>query len=171
MKIHSRYRETVTLNDGREVVIRAVQPDDKPLFVDALSRASLDTVYGRLLSARKGFSRDELKYLTEFDGTDHFALGAVDGDHGIGVARFVRIAGTDEAELAFAVDENYRQVGLASCLLRPLFTAAEERGIQHLVCLVLAENTAAITLLTREGFAQRQVANGTATFEIRLAPG
>lgn len=171
MKIDSQYRESVTLADGREVVIRAVQPDDKQLFADALSRSSLETVYGRFLTVRTGFSEAELRYLTEFNGTDHFALGAEHGDRGVGVARFVRTAGTDEAELAFAVDDDYRQVGLASRLLDPLLAAAKERGIRRLVCFTLADNAAAVALLTREGFDRRHLGDRRATFEILLREG
>ena len=172
MEINPSFNQTVTLADGRSVVIRAVRPDDKPLFTDAIERSSLETVYGRFLTPRRSFSDEELRYLTEFDGVGHFALGAEFEGRGVGVARFVR---SDEepadAELAFAVDEDYRQVGLATALLKPLLVAAEERGYRALYCLVLAENLAASTLLRREGFERGRVEGGLAAYRLNLKTG
>ena len=172
MEIDSSFNLTVTLADGRSVVIRAVRSNDKPLFIDAIGRSSLEKVYGRFLTPRQSFSEDELRYLTEFDSVDHFALGAEFEGRGVGVARFVRSDDEpDGAEVAFAVDEDYRQVGVATALLKPLLAAAEERGYRALYCLVLAENLAAEALLRREGFEPERVEGGVAVYRLNLKKG
>ena len=172
MRIDSDYRESVTLSDGREMLVRIIRPEDKQLLVEALERSSLGTVYGRFLTPRSSFSEEELRYLTEFDGVNHVALGAEYGGRGVGVARLVRDPSDPAtAEISFAVDEDFRQVGLASALLNLLLSAAQERGFQKLTCLAFADNEAVSRLLLKAGFTIRDAAQGTRTYERNLESG
>jgi len=72
-----------------------------------------------LLGASGDLTADELDYLTELDGVDHFALGALATDaegqaQGVGVARFVRFGDeTDSAEPTVAIVDEYQGRGWA----------------------------------------------------------
>ena len=80
------------LRDGSEVLVRAVRPEDKPLFVAGWSELSDESVYRRFLQPRDALSVDELAFFTEIDHVDHEAIGALDPAtrEGVGVARYVR---------------------------------------------------------------------------------
>jgi GNAT superfamily N-acetyltransferase len=140
------YEEHATLRDGTSVRLRLVRPDDKQMFVEGFSRMSPEARYQRFLAAKSQLTAQELRYLTETDGEDHFALGAAviapDGaERGLGVARFVRLPErTDTAEAAFTVVDEAHGKGLGSLLFRRLMAAARERGITRFVCSVLASN-------------------------------
>lgn len=141
----SRYRERVRLEDGTEVRLRRIRPDDKQLLVEAFDRLSPQSRYARFLAPRNGLSESELRYLTELDGVNHFALGAVTGTgrkrKGLGVARFVRLPEEpDVAEASIVVTDDAQGKGLGRLLLLRLAAAAKERGIGRFRSEVLAEN-------------------------------
>ena len=104
-KFNDRYQEKVTLRNGVEVILRPVIPADKLLLAQGMDDFSPESRYQRFLGAREGLSEADLRYLTEVDGVDHFAIGAlVWPDRGVGVARFVRFGEEREiAEPAIAV--------------------------------------------------------------------
>src|SRR5207244_92171 len=105
---------------------------------------SAESRYRRFFSAKDRLSEAELRYLTEVDGVDHFALGALHDGEGAGVARFVRLRDRpDTAEAAIVVVDERQGCGLGRLLLTRLTEAARERGITRFRSDVLARNQAA----------------------------
>lgn len=141
------YEETVHLRDGTKVVLRPIKPSDKEKLLEGFRRLSPESRYKRFLTSKNELTDSELRYLTEVDGIDHFALVALirrlfGEEEGIGVGRFVRLANEpDTAEPAIAVVDDYQGRGLGTILLRNLFDAAWERGIRRFRCRMLLENT------------------------------
>ncbi len=146
------YIERTTLTDGSEVLLRLVRPADKQLLVRGLEQLSGPSRYRRFFTTKEHFTGTELAYLTEFDGQDHLAIGAVreapDGElEGLGVARFVRSKDTPEvAEAAVAVVDQMHRKGLGRLLFVRLVAAAAERGITQFRAEVLADNKAMLQL-------------------------
>ncbi|HUB07669.1 MAG TPA: GNAT family N-acetyltransferase [Myxococcales bacterium] len=162
-----RYREHARLADGRDVRLRMIKPEDKPLFVEALKRLSPASRYARFLSAKSSLSQGELRYLTELDGRDHFALGALTGlgreRRGLGVARFVRLHDEpDVADAAIVVTDDAQGQGLGRLLFLRLVAAARERGVDRFRCDVLAENDRMRALLHEIAPAARDQPDGVA---------
>lgn len=146
--------DALRLKDGRVVRVRQVRPEDKPLFVRALRTARDQTVYHRFGTVKRRFSPQELRYLTEVDGSNHYAIGATlrAGGvlRGVGVARFVRDPrDPSQAEAAVAVADDFQGAGLGRMLFLRLALAARRRGISRLVCPVLATNRASLALMRR----------------------
>jgi GNAT superfamily N-acetyltransferase len=135
------------------VVLRPLAPADKQLLLDGLARLSPRSSYLRFLGVRRSLNPRELRYLTEIDGVDHFALCAVvqrpDGaEEGIGVARFIRLPGEPTvAEPAITVVDAHQGQGLGGLLLRRLVQAARERGVRRFRCQFLADNERVRALL------------------------
>ncbi|HVV82726.1 MAG TPA: GNAT family N-acetyltransferase [Kofleriaceae bacterium] len=144
------YLERATLRDGTEVVLRLVRPDDKERLRTGFDRLSAESRYRRFFTAKNELSDDELRYLTEVDQVHHVAIGATsaDGARGLGVARFIELAGEPGcAEAAVAVADELQGRGLGSLLLRRLVGAARERGIDRFRCEVLGSNDGMTGLL------------------------
>ena len=81
------------LMDGTELVIRRIRPADKLRLSAALTRLSDESTRSRFLAPKPRFTSAELRYLTEVDFSDHFAIVAVLRDRPgviVGVARWVR---------------------------------------------------------------------------------
>jgi GNAT superfamily N-acetyltransferase len=132
------YREDIVLRDGSRVRLRAVRPLDKERLRHGLQKLSADTLVARFFAVKRHLSRRELEYLTEFDGTDHYAIGAVlltaDGSEGEGLAvgRFVRLPDDATcAEPAVVVVDEWQNRGLGRILFDRLVDAARERGIRY----------------------------------------
>jgi GNAT superfamily N-acetyltransferase len=140
--IDAAYEEHAVLRDGSRVTIRPVRPSDKELLRRGFERLSPESRFRRFLSPKSTLSDAELAYLTELDGVDHFALGAIDeAGAGLGIARFVRTqADPTVAEVAVAVVDDWHGRGLGTLLLVRLAAAARERGIERFAGQALASN-------------------------------
>lgn len=147
--IDGQYSEDLRLNDGTRVRLRPVRPSDKQRLVDGLARLSLESRWGRFFSPKAHFTPQELRYLTEFDGVNHFAIGAVEiigrrkeEGAGLGLARFVRLADEPEiAEVAIVVADDMQGRGIGHLLLERLVAAAIQRGVKRFRSQVLARNS------------------------------
>ncbi len=137
-----------TLADGAELEIRQVQPDDKRLLEDGLERLSAESRYRRFFRPVSHFSERDLAYLTEIDHHDHEALAAIETGTGdlVGVARYVRGAEPQLAEVSVVVGDLWQRRGVATLLLEDLVERARAAGVTHFVALVMDENTDAIQL-------------------------
>ena len=139
------------LTDGTQVLIRPVEPGDKPRLATAMGRLSAESARLRFLAAKPTLSRAELKYLTEVDGSDHIALIAVlaaDPEQVAGVARCVRVApGAETAEFAIVVGDPLQGLGLGTALTRALGAAAARAGIRRFSATTLAGNVAVERLI------------------------
>lgn len=140
------YEETIRLRDGTRATLRPIRASDKKLLLEGFERLSPRSRYTRFLTPKQKLTNRELRYLTEVDGVDHFALVALTHppfgkEEGIGVGRFVRLADEpDVAEPAITVADDQQAKGLGTILLHRLSDAAWERGVRHFRCELLAEN-------------------------------
>jgi GNAT superfamily N-acetyltransferase len=135
--------EQVTLRDGSRVLVRPVRPQDKELFLRGWQRFGEESRYRRFMGAKGGLTRRDLAYFTEVDHVDHEAIGALDGEtgEGVGVARYVRLReGSDAAEAAVAVVDDWQGRGLGGELLRRLAARAREHGIDRFHARLFAFN-------------------------------
>ena len=133
-------------------MVRRIRPSDKQALQVALGRLSEQSRYSRFLAPKSSFSAAELRYLTEVDGVDHFALVASPpGDPGriVAVGRWVRWAERpDSAETAIVVADHLQRQGLGSELGRLLAGEAGRQGIRRFTATMLGSNVAAARLLS-----------------------
>ena len=136
--------------DGPQTVrlrLRALKPADKPLLTAGFERLSHNSRRSRYFRPKNQLTEDDLRQLTEFDGSQHFALGAFecleDGAETaiIGVARYFRLTQSPHtAELSVAVIDDRQGRGVGRLLVRRLLEEALNRGVTHVICHVLADN-------------------------------
>lgn len=156
-RFHRDYEETVRLGDGTRVTLRPIRASDKQLLLERFERLSPQSRYTRFLAPKRRLSDADLRYLTEVDGIDHFALVALKQpilgqEEGIGVGRFIRLTSQPgRAEPAITVADDQQGKGLGTILLHRLLDAAWERGIREFRCELLAENTNMQELLAEVG--------------------
>lgn len=156
LAIDERFSAVHTLTDGTRVRLRLLGPADRELLRAGFERLSPESRYRRFLSPTPRLTERMLTYLTDTDGWNHLAIGAecVEANggagEGLGVARFVRLAGApDVAEAAVTVVDHAQGRGLGRILLATLVQAARERGIAKFRAYILPSN-APIQLLLRE---------------------
>jgi RimJ/RimL family protein N-acetyltransferase len=135
------------------LTLRAIHPRDKAALADGLLRLSRDSVYQRFLTSKYRFSQAELRYLTEVDFTDHYALVATPPgapDLVLAAGRWVRDAERrDSAEVAVVVADHLQGRGVGTRLGEALAAAARARGVTRFTATMLPDNVAAHRLLSR----------------------
>ncbi len=159
LRFRHGYREHRRLANGDRVTLRLVQPSDAALLARGLEQLSPESRYRRFFGYKKELSQAEIEYLTDCDGINHFALGAVierpDGsEEGVGVARFIRMQSDPlAAEAALTVVDAAQNNGLGRLLLERLLSAAAERNLRELRFYVLTDNKPMLALVRKLGTA------------------
>jgi acetyltransferase len=129
---------------GTPVTIRALRPDDLDRELAFLAGLSEQTLHLRLQYTNKGITRADAARLLVLDYVDTLAVGAftasLGGERIVGVSRYARMPGTDRADCAIVVADDWQGRGLGTELMRSLGTAARARGISSLEASSLAEN-------------------------------
>jgi ribosomal protein S18 acetylase RimI-like enzyme len=148
---------TLELSDGTMVHVRAIAAEDEPLLHEAVAAMSERTVYFRFFTPLKRLPDALAHRLAVVDYNDRFALvGTTHRPEGkeriVGVARYDRVAGTDVAETAVAVVDEFQRRGLGSSLLAILARVARDHGINTFTLIVLPENQQMLGLLRRMGW-------------------
>jgi GNAT superfamily N-acetyltransferase len=114
---------------------------------------SEESIRRRFLGPKPSLSAAELRYLTEVDGVDHYAIVAVeaaDENRIRAVGRFVRLDDDPgAAEVAITVCDDLQGKGLGGLLARRLSDAARERGIERLTATIASVNRPALALMRR----------------------
>jgi RimJ/RimL family protein N-acetyltransferase len=155
----------VCLRNGTRVLIRPIRPDDKALLARGMASLSPRSARLRFLAPKNRLSVAELRYLTEVDHVDHYALVAVLADDPTtlaGVGRWVRDAvHPDRAEVAVVVGDCHQGQGLGTTLGIALADGARALGVGRFTATMLPENVAAQRLFAHiSGRLTRRVDGG-----------
>ena len=148
----------VVLADGQAILVRPIQPTDAPRLQQLHARLSERSIYYRFFGVMPRLSDHLAQRLAEVDYTNQFALVALvteSPDELIGVARFGREPGAEEAEVAIELTDHNQGQGLGRVLVVLLAEAAHARKIKRLSGVVLADNHWMIRLLRGLGYPYR----------------
>ena len=150
------HRRDCSLRDGTSIRLRPVAADDKERLQAGFERLSPDSRYRRFLAPTGVLTERMLRYFTEIDYDDHFAWAALSLDEpdepGIAVARYVRDRpGSDVAEPAVAVIDDYQGRGLGSLLLRLLTASAVANGVKRFRATLMRDNRPMYNLFAEAG--------------------
>lgn len=165
----SRYVRPWTMKDGSRITIRPIRPEDEPLLVKFHETLSAHTVYLRYFQSLELSRRVEHERLVRICFIDYdreMALVAErqmtssnsDGGNGtadseiIGVGRLSKLHGTNEAEFAVLVSDNYQGTGLGSELLRRLLQVARDEKLNRVSAYMLSENSGMRRVSEKLGF-------------------
>lgn len=142
--------KTLRLEDGTALLIRPIRATDKALLAAGLTRLSETSRQRRFLGPKPILTSAELRYLTEVDGHDHYAVVAVTPGSGeiVASARWVRLTSDPEAaEAAVVVCDDLQGRGLGKELARMLADAARVKGIRRIHATMLSDNPPALALM------------------------
>lgn len=153
------------IEPGLRIRLRHVRPSDKALLQDGLAHFSRRSTIQRFFTPVVTFSEEQLEYLTNVDGTDHVALGALDvtdgTERGVGIARYIRLPDSSHvAEAAVSVVDAYQGRGIGSVLLAALSQCAAAGGIRTFRAYVWAENRRFLRYLAALGATCQSSENG-----------
>ena len=161
----------VVLSDGGTAHLRPIRPTDTSALVELHGRLSPETVYFRFFSAHPVLTDEEVQRFTNVDYVERMALVAELDGRMIGVARYDREPGTDEAEAAFVVADEHQGRGLGSLLLEHIAATARAAGISRLTATVLPMNQRMLGVFRDAGFVRKsQFEDGVVSVVLDIAP-
>lgn len=167
----AEWEADVLASDGGTVHVRPIRPDDAERIDELHRRLSTETVYLRFFAPLPRLSPTMLERLVHVDYADRFALVAELGDELVAVARYDRLPGSDEAEVAFLVEDAHQGRGLGSLLLEHLAAAATAAGIRRFVAETLPENQRMLQVFRDAGYGdERRFADGVVRVSFDLEP-
>lgn len=162
----------VTLKDGSSVELLPMQPSDAERLLRFHHRLSRETTRGRFFSVHPELSISELHRFTHVDHVDREAIIAVADGEIVAVARFDRVPGEADAEVAFVVADTWQGRGLGGTLLARLVSRARELGVDRFVAQTLPYNRRMLAVFRHAGlpFTER-ILDGVVDVTIDLAVG
>jgi RimJ/RimL family protein N-acetyltransferase len=150
-----KYSAIEAMRDGRRLEIRALTPDDRSDLMAAVARTSAESLRRRFFVAKRSFTDQEAAFFVNVDFVNHVALVAVveEGDRPViaGGGRYI-VVRPGEAEIAFAVVDQYQGGGVGTALMRHLAAIAQAAGLERLVAEVLPENLPMLRVFEQSGF-------------------
>jgi GNAT superfamily N-acetyltransferase len=165
---------SVELLDGTSVAYHAIAPENASALQRFHHRLSERSIYLRFFAAKPDLSDREAGYFANVDGTNRFALVAVDPERSqeiIGVVSFDREGTSERAEYAAEVEDRWQGRGLGMALTRRLIEAALKRGVRAFTGIVLPENARMLHLLRDLNLPERlRYEDGIEYVEIDLSP-
>lgn len=154
----SQYDRSVILRNGTAVRVRAVRPDDKVRLIQLFRNLEKRSIYSRFLYDKRELSPEDLQLVAEVNfETDVTLVVTIEADGEefiIGVGRFSVIedpARPRRAEIAFTVQEDYHNQGMAGMLLRHLSEIAARLKIGYFEADVLGENRGMLKVFQKSG--------------------
>jgi acetate---CoA ligase (ADP-forming) len=147
-----RYATDAVLKDGLTVHIRPVRPDDNERMLEMWDRFSPETIRMRFFAPRT-MTEEQMRFFSNVDYIDRFALVAETGGRIIGVSRFDRLVEKPTvAEFAVVVEDAEQGRGVGTALLRALVDPAADLGIKGFEGDILRENNPMLRMMRDAGF-------------------
>ena len=161
-----------TLRNGLRVEIRALKPQDRDAMLAAVAGTSPRSLYRRFFGPKRAFTEREIAFFLNVDFVTHVALVASLQKRGrttvIGGGRYVAVS-PRQAEVAFAVVDQYQGQGVGTVLMHHLTILARAGGLEEFVAEVLPENTPMLKIFEKSGLAMQTTRDGgTIKVSLRL---
>ncbi|OKK22771.1 acyl-CoA synthetase [Streptomyces sp. CB00455] len=175
----AHWEADVVLRDGGTARIRPITPSDAGRLVSFYEQVSDESKYYRFFAPYPRLSDRDVHRFTHHDYVDRVGLAATIGEEFIGTVRYDRIGAdgraatgpSDEAEVAFLVQDAHQGRGVASALLEHIGAVARERRIRRFAAEVLPANTKMIKVFTDAGYQQkRSFEDGSVHLTLDLEP-
>ncbi|MBE0549074.1 MAG: bifunctional acetate--CoA ligase family protein/GNAT family N-acetyltransferase [Rubrivivax sp.] len=153
------------MRGGGMYTVRPIRPDDAEMLQAFVRGMSQESRYFRFASAMQELPARMLARYTLIDYDREMALVAVvkerhtggDGSHTeaerlVGVARYITNPDGTSCEFSLAVADDFKGQGLGSRLMLSIIELARNKGLNEIVGLILANNTAMLRLMHSLGF-------------------
>ncbi|AGG88431.1 MULTISPECIES: GNAT family N-acetyltransferase [Rhodanobacter] len=164
--------EQVRTEDGRELVLRMIEPGDVAAMQRCFTRLSPEDIRRRFLHAMSELPTPMAQRLCRIDSKLETAYVLMDESikpaEMRGVGRIYVDEATDSAEFSVLVEHDWSRRGLGALLMRHLVEDCRRRGLAELWGYVLLENRPMLQLCKELGFAQRMLPDEPGTAQITL---
>src|ERR1700691_4804994 len=154
----NRYVSSWTMKDGTDVLIRPIRPEDEPMMVKfhaTLSERSVYLRYFHLMHLSQRVAHERLTRICFIDYDREMALVAERRGEILAVARLTRIPGSNDAEVAVLVSDQFHGRGLGKELLARLVIVGGDEKLRVLKADILPDNRDVMRICEKLGFTLR----------------
>ena len=159
----------IQLNDGTDMVIRPIRPEDAEIEAQFVRDLSPEAKYFRFMNSLQELSPEMLVRFTQIDYHNDMALIAVvskgAAEEQIGVARYTTNMDKKSCEFALVVSDRWQGRGIGHHLMKSLMEIARGRDLDTMDGQVLSRNTRMLELVASLGF---RINNDPEDTEIKL---
>ncbi|MCC5632827.1 bifunctional acetate--CoA ligase family protein/GNAT family N-acetyltransferase [Nostoc sphaeroides CHAB 2801] len=166
----TQYVSSWIMQNGMEVTIRPIRPEDEPLMIKLHKTLSEESVYFRYFHLIKLSQRIAHERLTRLCFIDYDREMALVADYQnpetqehelLAIGRLSKLHGTNEAEFAILVSDRYQCQGLGTELLKRLLQVGRDEHLTLISAEILAENSAMQRVCEKLGFRIHPTAEGS----------
>ena len=156
-KYPTQYIKEIKLNDGTEVLLRPIKPEDEGMWQDMFNTFSDEAVRFRFFRRIKDTPHEMRTRYCNIDYDREIGIVAEVEEDGkkriLGVSRIIKQPGqNDEAEFALIVSDEWQRKGLGSDFVDFTIDIARDKGLAKLTGVVLKDNIPMITLCKEKNF-------------------
>jgi len=163
--------ETITLGDGRRLLLRPIRPEDELALQDAITKLTPEEIRLRFFAPIRTLDHIAAARFTQLDYDREMALVLTDpGGRGeiYGVVSLSADAYNEVGEYAVLVRHDMAGMGLGVLLMRRIIDYARGRGIGEIVADVLRENRTMLKLCQVLGFTTARDPDDIEIVKVRL---
>jgi acetyltransferase len=146
----------VQLNDGTDIVIRPIRPEDAEIEQAFVRSLSAEARYFRFMNTMQELSLEMLVRFTQIDYHNEMALIAVTQEDNvevqIGVARYITNPDKKSCEFALVISDEWQSRSIGRQLMSKLMEVARDRGLEKIEGQVLSNNFRMLHLMTSLNF-------------------
>jgi len=151
-----KYVKSVKLHDGTKVVLRAIKPEDEPLWLEMIGNCSKESLYSRF---RYFFHWQSHEAATRYCYIDYDREIAIvvektenDKKELLGVGRLVADPDHETAEYAILIVDAWQQKDLGNILTDYCMEIASSWKLKRFVAQTTTDNKRMITVFRKRGF-------------------
>ncbi|KXB03741.1 hypothetical protein AKJ45_00615 [candidate division MSBL1 archaeon SCGC-AAA261F19] len=151
-----KYIKKERLEDGREVKIRPIKPEDEPLILGLFDTFSKETWRRRFFGPIREITHDDMIRFANIDYSREIAFVGelIESEERkiIGIGRLIREIGEDSGEFAVAVGDPWQEIGLGTKLMESLIEFGRDKGLKRIWGTVQRNNFRMIHICRKLGF-------------------
>ncbi|EDY84244.1 acetyltransferase, GNAT family [Verrucomicrobiia bacterium DG1235] len=167
------WEKRIKSTKGKNVLMRAIRPEDEPLEAEMFRAMSTQTQRFRFFQLIKDITHEMLVRYTQIDYDREIAIIAEISEKGekkmAGVARIIADPYNDTAEYAVVVADPYQKQGLGAALTDHVLKLARQRRLSSIYAHFLPDNRIIRHVLEKRGFTTKSE-DGTYEAKLILKP-
>lgn len=156
MPYPTKYVVPWKLEDGSDVLLRPIRPEDEALESEFINGLSEETSRYRFFNIVRNLSHSDLARFCNIDYDREMAIVAEVTEGGrrreIGVGRIISEPDRKRGEFAVVIADRYQGKGLGRKLVDMVIDIAEEKRLESIYGVVLRENSPMLSLCREMGF-------------------
>jgi acetyltransferase len=161
----SRYEDYYKLQNGQEVFLRPIKPEDEPLVLALFHNLSDEAKHHRFFQVIEDTPHEIIVRYCNIDYNREMTIIAelvVENQRKIiGIARLLIEAGGETGELGFIVSDSWHGLGLSKKFLDNIIEIAKDNNLSGIYANICSDNQRVIQLLETNNFTFQDQSDST----------